>query len=132
MYIAVVAGGEVPVTDKHYTGQQHTNASTDLLKDVMMEFFTPLATSFLFHCPMQGPQALASTDPPAFSRMAVDGVMVKYRFKEQKQTELCFRKKKKTKHCGSARAVHSPWMPSRSIVARTCSDPGVMLPPASR
>ena len=41
-----------------------------LLKEVMMEFLTPLATSFLFHCPMQGPQALASTDPPAFSSTA--------------------------------------------------------------
>lgn len=48
--------------------------SENLLNDVMMEFLTPLATSFLFHCPMQGPHALARTEPPAFSKMAAGDV----------------------------------------------------------
>ena len=45
-----------------------------LLKEVMIEFLTPLATSFLFHWPMQGPQALANTEPPAFSSTACMGL----------------------------------------------------------
>jgi hypothetical protein len=58
------------------------------LKDVTIEFFSPGSMSSRFHCPMHGPQALASTVAPMASR--------------------------------------SPSSPSRSMVARTCSEPGVI------
>ena len=48
-----------------------------------------MATSVRFHCPMQGPHALASTVPPSFSKTST--------------------------------------RPSRSIVARICSEPGVIV-----
>ena len=58
------------------------------LNDVMIELDWPSATSDRAHCPMHGPQALASTLAPMASRS---------------------------------------WSrPSRSTVARTCSEPGVM------
>ena len=34
------------------------------LKEVRIEFFSPFLMSERFHCPMQGPQALASSVPP--------------------------------------------------------------------
>ena len=37
-----------------------------LLNDVMIVFFSPSLTPDLFHCPIHGPQALASTLPPSF------------------------------------------------------------------
>lgn len=52
-------------------------------------FFWPFSISSRCHCPMQGPQALASTVAPNDSSEAI-------------------------------------W-PSRSIVARTCSEPGVTI-----
>ena len=33
---------------------------------MIIEFFSPCCTSCLFHCPIQGPQAFASTSPPTF------------------------------------------------------------------
>jgi len=40
------------------------------LYDVTMVFFSPFLMSFLSHCPIQGPQALASTTPPMSRRAA--------------------------------------------------------------
>jgi hypothetical protein len=57
------------------------------LNEVMMEFLTPLATSFLFHWPMQGPQALANTDPPAFSKIAEGHVTAKHSNSENTATQ---------------------------------------------
>ena len=59
------------------------------LYEVMIELGVPLATSWRSHWPMHGPQALARTVPPAFSKM--------------------------------------PSWPSRAMVARTCSEPGVTV-----
>ena len=55
----------------------------------ILELGSPFLTSCLSHWPMQGPQALANTMPPAFSKAEIK--------------------------------------PSRSIVARTCSEPGVIV-----
>ncbi len=57
------------------------------LNDEMMELVVPSAMSSRFHWPMHGPQALARTVAPSFSR--------------------------------------TPIWPSRSMVASTCSEPGV-------
>ena len=58
------------------------------LYELTIVFGVPGSMSGRSHCPMHGPQALASTVPPMASRSAS--------------------------------------RPSRSIVARTCSEPGVM------
>ena len=58
------------------------------LYDETIVLRSPISMSSRFHCPMHGPQALASTLAPIASR--------------------------------------SSSSPSRSIVARTCSDPGVI------
>ena len=41
-----------------------------LLKEVMMEFFSPIETSCRFHCPIQGPHAFAITTPPTFVKIS--------------------------------------------------------------
>mmetsp|Transcript_7113 Transcript_7113/g.10671 ORF Transcript_7113/g.10671 Transcript_7113/m.10671 type:complete len:230 (-) Transcript_7113:1286-1975(-) len=82
---AVTSSGEV--TKAWVWGLPSLRLAKLRLYEVRMELASP-CFSCLFHWPMQGPQALASTVPPAFSKVST--------------------------------------RPSRAMVARTCSDPGVM------
>lgn len=58
-------------TNKQRTGLPSLRAAKLRLYDVMIELASPLATSVRFHCPMQGPHALASTVPPTFKNTSV-------------------------------------------------------------
>ena len=74
---------------QHCTCSHTPHTAPYLLKEVMMELASPLATSVRFHWPMQGPHELDSTVPPILLKTSM--------------------------------------MPSRSMVARICSEPGEMV-----
>lgn len=89
--VSVVRGDDLKTREEALDQQPNSirNDQRNLSINYSLELDSPLATSVLSHCPIQGPQALARTDPPTFSKASIT--------------------------------------PSRWMVARTCSDPGVMV-----
>ena len=87
-----------------------------------MVFFSPFSTSCLLHCPMQGPQALASTVPPRADK----GLSCQGGRKQAVSYSTSTAAPPFPPAAPPFLLQHRPLTnPSLSIVALICSDPGV-------